>query len=65
MIFSIHNCIVNPPSKADAKRFVWAPENFETPVRILEMAALNADKPLSEMKTLCRQSGCSKANHIL
>lgn len=33
MAFSVCSCIVNPAAKADAKRFVWAAGNFETPIR--------------------------------
>lgn len=65
MIFSVCSCIVNPAAKAVAERFVWAVSNFEISIRILEMAAVSTEKPLSEMKTLYRQTGCSKAPHIL
>lgn len=64
MIFSVCSCIVNPAAEADIKRFVWAVGNFEIPIGILEMAAVNTEIPPSEMKTPCRQAGCSKAHHI-
>lgn len=55
-IFCVRSCTVNPAAKTEAKGFVWAVGNCATPVRILEMAAVNTAKPLSEMKTLCSQT---------
>lgn len=54
-IFCVCSCMVRPAAKTEAKGFVWAVGTSETPIRILEGAAVNIAKPLSEMKTLCRQ----------